>query len=79
MSLMYWMTRYPVCIYFIATGKCVPLSTFLCIIFNILLISACFSKNFCTKLPVLTRFSNSQGSCKNDLLSLWYVSEITPS
>ena len=79
MSLKYGLTKYPACISFIVAGKCVPLSTFLCITFNILLISVCLGKNFYTRLPVLTRPANSQGSWKNDLLGLWYVSEITPS
>ena len=79
MSLKYWPAKYPTCISFIVTGKCAPLNTFLCIIFDDLSISACFGKHFCTRLPVLTRPSNSQGSWKNDLLGLWYVSEITPS
>ena len=48
-------------------------------IFNILLIPAFFSKNFCMSLPLLIRPSNSWGSWKCDLSGLWYVSEITPS
>ena len=41
--------------------------------------SVCFSKNFCTRLPVFTRFSNSLGSWKYDLSGFWYVSDIIPS
>ena len=73
------LTKYPACISFMVTDIWVPLNTFLCIIFNTLSISACFSKNFCTSLPVLIRFSNSWGSVKYDLSGYWYVSEITPS
>ena len=40
---LFW-AKYPASISFIVTGKCVPLSTFLCIILNILSISACFGK-----------------------------------
>ena len=76
-SLKYGLIKQPACIPFTAIGKCIPLRTFLWIIFNIL--SACFSKNFCTSLPVLIRLSNSCGSWKYDLSSLWYVSEIMPS
>ena len=42
-------------------------------------ISACFGKNFCTSLPVLTWPSNSWGSWIKDLSGLCYVSDITPS
>ena len=41
-------------------SKCVPLSIFFCITFKFLLISACFGKNFCTRLPVLIKHSNSE-------------------
>ena len=78
-SLKYGLIKYPTYISFTVTSKCIPLRTFLCTIFNILSISACFSKNFCTSLPVLIRLSNSCGSWKYDLSGLWYVSEITPS
>ena len=78
-SWKYELIKYPVCISFTVTGKCIPLRTFLCIIFNILLISVCFSKNFCISMPVLIRVSNSSDSWKYDLSGLWYVSEITPS
>ena len=64
---------------FTVTGKCVPFRTFLCIIFNILSISAYFGKNFCTSLPVLIKLSNSCGSWKYELSGLRYISEITPS
>ena len=40
---------------------------------------ACFSKKFCTSLPIFTRFSNSFGSVKYDLSGLWYVLDIIPS
>ena len=73
------MIKYLACISFIMTCKCVPLSTFLCITFKILSISACFGKHFCTRLPVLIKPSNSQGSWKKDLSGLWYASEIMPS
>ena len=71
--LKYELTRYPACISFKVTDKCVPLRTFLWIIFNILSISACFS------LPVLFRCYKSWGSWKYDLPDLWYISDITPS
>ena len=80
MSLKYGLIKYPTCISFTATGKCVPLHTFLCIIsFKVLSISACFCRNICTRLPVLIKPSNSQGSWKNDLSGLWYILEIMPS
>ena len=41
--------------------------------------SACLGKNFCTSLHVLIRLPNSQGSWKNDLSGLWYVSDIALS
>ena len=78
MSLKYGLTKYPACISFIVTGKCVPLSTFLYIIFNILSISACFGKKFCTRMPVFTRLSNCQGSWKNDLSGLVCVLDEPP-
>ena len=78
MSLKYGLTKYSACISFIATGKYVPFSPFVCILLNILLISVCFGKKLCARFPILTRLSNSQGSWKNDLLDLCYVSEITP-
>ena len=77
--LKYELTRYPACISFTVKGNCVPLRTFLWIIFNILSISACFSKNFCMSLPVLIRPSNAWGSWKYDLSGLWYLSDIIPS
>ena len=69
MSLKYGLNKYPACMYFVVTGKCVPLSTFLCIIlipcqYQFVLV------NFCTRLPVLTIFFNSQGFWKNDLSGL---------
>ena len=75
-SLKEGLAKYPVCISFIVTGKYIPLNTFLCIIFNILSISACLGKNFFIRLPVLTRPSNSWGSSKNDLPGHWYVSKL---
>ena len=41
--------------------------------------SAYFGKNFCTSLPVFTRFPNFFGSWKYDLSGLWYVCDIIPS
>ena len=79
MSLKYGLFKYHVCISFIATGRWVPLSNFLCITFKILSLSACFGNNFCARLPVLTKPSHSQGPWKNDLSGLWYTSEILPS
>ena len=35
-SLKYGLIKYPACVIFTATGKCIPLRTFLCIIFDIL-------------------------------------------
>ena len=61
-SLKYRLIKYPACIPFIVTGKCIPLRAFLFRIFNILSISACLSKNFCTSLPVLIRLLNSCSS-----------------
>ena len=78
-SLKYGLIKYPACISFTVTGKIIPLRTFLCITFNILSISACFGKNFCTSLPALIRLSNSCGSWKYDLSGLWYVYESTTS
>ena len=75
-SLKYGLIKYPACIAFTVTGKCVP---FLCIIFNMLSISACFGKNLCANLPVLTRPCNSVGPWEYDLSGLWYISAITPS
>ena len=79
MSLKYETTRYPACISFTVTGQCFPLRTFLWIIFNILSVSSCFCKNFCTGLPVLIRPPNSWGSWKYHLSGLWYISDITLS
>ena len=42
--MKYGLIKYPTCISFIATGKCVPLSTFLCIILI-----------FCKYQPVLVK------------------------
>ena len=70
-SLKYGLLRYPVCISFTDTDKCVPFRAFLYINFSILSISACFSKNFCTSLSVLIRLSNSGGSWKYVLLGIW--------
>ena len=68
------------CLYFFTvTGKCIPLRALHSKMFNILSISACFGKTFFISMPVLIRLSNSCGSWKYDLSSLWYVSEITPS
>ena len=61
-SLKYGLIKYPACISFTVTGKCVLFGTFLYIIFNILSISVCFGKNLCTNLPVLTRPCNCHGS-----------------
>ena len=66
-SLKYELIKYPTCISFTSTGKCFLFRSFLCIIFNILSISAFFDKDFCTNLPVLTRPCNSGGSWKYDL------------
>ena len=41
--------------------------------------SACFSKNLCTSLPIFTKFSNSCHSWKYDLSGLWYVLDMIPS
>ena len=75
---MGWLNILPV-LSFTVTGKCIPLRTFLCIIFNILSISACFGKNFCTSLPVLIRLSNSCASWIYDSSGLLHVSEIACS
>ena len=77
-SLKYGLIKYPSCISFTVAGKCIPLRTFLWIIFNILLKWACRSKKFSTSLPVLSRLFNSCCSWKCALSGLWYVSEITP-
>ena len=75
----YELIKYSVFISFTVTGRCIPFRTFLWIIFIILSISTCFSKNFYTNLLVLTRLANSCASWKYDLSGLWYVSDITPS
>ena len=73
------LIKYAACISFIVTGKCVPFRTFLCIIFNILSIPACFGKHFCTSFPLSTWLWNSGGYWNNDLSGLWYMSDNTPS
>ena len=74
----YGLIKYPTWISFTVTGIRVSFRTFLCIIFNILSISTCFGKNFCTNLLLLIRPCNSGGSWKYDLLGLWNISDITP-
>ena len=78
-SLKCGLINYPACISFTVIDKCVPFRTFICIIFNILSIAACFGKSFYTSLPVSTWPCNSLGSWKYDLSGLWYISDITPS
>ena len=63
------MIKYPACISFTLTGKCVPFRTFLCIIFNILSVSAYFGKHFCTNLSAFIRHCNSDDSWKYDCLA----------
>ena len=48
-------------------------------LFLIFYMLACFSKTFCTSLPIFTRFSTYFGSWNNDLSDLWYVLDIIPS
>ena len=79
MSLKKELTRYPAYISFIITGKCVPFSTSHWIIFNILSISVCFGKHFCTVYSLFTKLFNSFSSWKYDLSGLWYASDIIPS
>ena len=79
MSLKYGLIKYPACISFTVTGKCVPFKTFLCIIFNILSISACLVKTFGLIYLYSLDFGNYHGSWRYDLSGFWYISEITPS
>ena len=76
-SLKYGLNRYPAHISFTVTGKCVPLRTFLFIIYNTL--SACLDKTFCTSLLLYTWLCNSGGSWNYDLSGLRYSFDITPS
>ena len=61
-SLKYGLFKYPTCISFMVTRRCVPFNTFLCMIFKILSMSVCFGKYFCTRLLVLIKSANSGGS-----------------
>ena len=67
-SLKWGLTKYPACMSFIVIGKCVPLITFLWITSNILFMSACLGKYFCTSLPLLVRLSNPWGSWQK-----WFI------
>ena len=78
-SLKYELCKYPACISLISTGKWMPFSTFLWIIFNILSISVCYGKYLWIKFPLFIRSPNSLGSWKNDLSGLWNVSDMMPS
>ena len=55
------------------------LSTFLWIMSKIWSMSVCLGKNLCTKFPLSVRSSSSFGFWKNDLSSLWNVSDMMPS
>ena len=60
-------------------GKCVPFNTFLCITCSILSMPICFGKYLWTKFPLFMRSPNFLESWKNDLSSLWNVSDMMPS
>ena len=75
---MGWLSNL-LCISLTVRVNFIPLSTFPCVIFNILSVSACLGENFYTSLAVLIRLSNVGGSWKVDLSGLWYVSDITLS
>ena len=60
-SLKYGLFKYPTCIPFMVTGRCVPFKTLLCMIFKILSMSVHFGNYFCTRLLVLIK-ANSGGS-----------------
>ena len=75
-SLKYGLIKYPACISYTVTGKCVLFFILLLIFY---LYQPVLVKNICTNLPVLTRPCNSGGSWKYDLSGLCYVSDITLS
>ena len=77
-ALKYGLFRYPTCISFTVTGRCLPFNSFLCIIFKILSISVYFSKYFWTTLLVLIKTACSGCSNNWDLSSLWYILILYP-
>ena len=57
-------------------GKCVPFNTFLCITSSMFSMSICFGKYLWIKFSLFMRSPNSLGFQKNDLSSLWNISEM---